>query len=158
MKLVKGNLWDSKDGIILVTCNSYIRKDGALVMGRGAALEMKNRYPQIDYRFGKMIKYYSKHLGYYGILILDPNATAAEYISTSPKMGVFQVKYHFKDLADLTLIRQSTYELMSTLELTHFPRTVSMNFPGIGYGGLKREDVIPIISMLPDEVTIYEKE
>jgi hypothetical protein len=158
MKLVKGNLWDSRDDLILVTCNSYIKKDGALVMGRGAALEMKTKFPKIDYRFGKMINYYSKHLGYYGVFILDPNAGPAEYVPSEQKLGIFQVKYHFKDKADLLLIKMSTRELVRDFYKYSFLHTVSMNFPGIGYGGISREDVLPIIEGLSDQVTIYEKE
>ena len=56
MRIVKGNLWDSKDSLILVTGNSYIRKDGTLVMGRGAALELKTMIPGIDKRLGQKIK------------------------------------------------------------------------------------------------------
>jgi hypothetical protein len=156
MKLIKGNLWDSKDDLILVTCNSYIRKDGALVMGRGAALEMKNKFNQIDYRFGKMVKYYYKHLGRYGLLWVDPNSNCAEYYPAEQLMGIFQVKYHFKDNADLDLIKYSVTCLRDILSSRYWK--VSMNFPGIGYGGLSREIVLPIISLLPDSVTIYEKE
>ncbi len=36
--------------------------------------------------------------------------------------------------------------------------TVALNFPGIGYGGLNRNEVLPIISILPDNVEIWEKE
>jgi hypothetical protein len=32
-----------------------------------------------------------------------------------------------------------------------------MNFPGIGYGRLKEEDVLPIIDeILPDNVVVYK--
>jgi hypothetical protein len=33
---------------------------------------------------------------------------------------------------------------------------IAMNFPGIGWGGLNRLEVLPIISSLPDNVEIWE--
>ncbi|MEK6860596.1 MAG: hypothetical protein AABY07_01375 [Nanoarchaeota archaeon] len=47
MILVKGNMWDElgKAELILVTANSNIKKNGALVMGAGAAKEARDRFP-----------------------------------------------------------------------------------------------------------------
>jgi hypothetical protein len=158
MKIVIGELFDSTDPIILVTTNSFIRKDGGLVMGRGAALQLKTLVPKIDYSFGKMIKYYSKHLGEYNVLLMNPYIDLGGYMSIFQHYGIFQVKYHYKDMADLELIKRSTDKL---IEIMHkFPYNglpISMNYPGIGFGQLFREEVYPIIKNLPDNVTIYER-
>lgn len=156
MKIVTGELFDSKDDILLVTTNSYLRKDGALVMGRGAALQLKTKFPEIDYYFGKMIKYYSKHLGEYNVLL--------KYVAKSdvelqfPMYGIFQVKYHFGDPADIELIKRSVNKLSHIVSKVHGNLNVSMNFPGIGFGQLEYEDVLPVVSELPDNVTLYLKE
>jgi hypothetical protein len=157
MKLVKGNLWDSKDEVILVSGNSYIRKDGALVMGRGAALELKEKFPGIDIELGKEIRLVCRSQGDYGFVLVDfPKDSKTTY-------GVFQVKNHYKDDANIQLISCSCDVLMDWIRFSweqggQLIYSISMNFPGIGYGGLKREWVLPIISKLPDNVTIYEKE
>lgn len=48
MKLVYGNLWNSDCEINAVTTNSFIRSDGSLVMGRGAALQASQRLPSFQ--------------------------------------------------------------------------------------------------------------
>jgi hypothetical protein len=160
MKIIKGNLWDSTDQIILVTANSYINAKGELVMGRGAALELKNKFPKIAYSFGKMIKYYSKHLGEYRVLLVDPLASYAEPNDIQGRYyGIFQVKYNFKAQADLDLIGRSVDKLNIISKSPFFSEhKISMNFPGIGFGGRTMEEVLPIISKLNDKVTLYIKD
>lgn len=157
MKIIKGNLWDSIDDLILVTGNMYITKDNKLVMGRGAALELKEKFPGIDYKFAKIIKYYGR--GEYNVIVVDPFANAAEKYTKNQLYGVFQVKFHFKSPANLELIERSCNKLISLLKhpLRNF-NAVSMNFPGIGYGQRTVEEVLPIVSKLPDNVTLYMKE
>lgn len=46
MKIAHEDLWKPvENAVYIVTTNSTIRKDGALVMGRGAALEATQSYP-----------------------------------------------------------------------------------------------------------------
>jgi hypothetical protein len=152
VKLIKDNLWNSKSDIILVTANSYIKTNGELAMGRGAALELKNKYPHIAYSFGKMIQYYSKHLGEYNVLIRGEEEVVSQLY------GIFQTKYHFKDNSDLGLVSRSVNKLHKLI--TTFPyldKIFSMNFPGIGFGGLSFEEVYPLVEVLPDNVSLYIK-
>jgi hypothetical protein len=151
MKIIKGDLWDNKAAITFVTGNSFLTKDGRLVMGRGAAKEALDKFPSIDSVFGQMIKYRQAHLGKYGILIDGVGKT----MEASRYLGIFQVKYHFKDKADLSLIKYSAEELYKIL--VWFP-SVAINFPGIGFGQRTMEEVLPIISFLPDNVTFYIKD
>jgi len=150
MKIVKENLWNSKDNIILVTCNSYINSRGELVMGRGAALELKNKFPYLAGIFGNIVKDFCGHLGKYGVKLYAMNSQRS--------YGIFQVKYHFRADADLGLIKFSTFRLWELLNHEeYYNKTVSMNFPGIGYGHLKYEDVLPILKYLDNRVTLYLK-
>jgi hypothetical protein len=80
--------------IYLVTTNSYIRKDGALVMGRGAARQAATMFPNLPFALGQHID----HLGEYNIGIITDKHTARH-------MGAFQVKFAFDDAADLQLSR-----------------------------------------------------
>lgn len=158
MKLVKGNLWDSKDDVILVTGNSYIRKDGGLVMGRGAAKELLDSYPYLQQNFGEQITNSCGSMGKYGLLFksIVYYLFVPERKKVVKTYGVFQVKYHFRADAELELIQYST-DMLTKCSLPG-DVTFSMNFPGIGWGRLKREDVLPILQKLPDCVTIYEYE
>lgn len=147
MKIVRGNLWDTKDKVIIVTTNSYINAKGRLVMGRGAALECATRHPEIPKLLGEQVDAVCGHLGKYG---------AVAYWMDDKLIGAFQVKYHFKWKADLDLIKYSTEKWCGIINDYHNGlSSVSMNFPGIGWGGLNEEDVLPIIEQLPDSVTIW---
>jgi hypothetical protein len=86
-------------------------------------------------------------LGEYGLLI-SPRWPDA-------KLGTFQVKRHYSQAASLELVRRSTAALCAWCA-DHPDAQVALNFPGIGNGRLHREDVLPIITQLPDQVTIWE--
>jgi hypothetical protein len=145
MNLKTGNLW-SQAGVLIVTGNSYLRKDGALVMGRGAALEAKTRYPGIDQRFGLQISNLCGSGGFYGLLFDKVTG-----------MGLFQVKRHFRDEATLELITNSARRLKLHAN-RNLNELFSLNFPGIGAGGLRRHKgtILSILSSLPDNVTVMQ--
>ena len=158
MKFKKGDMWESfpESDLFLVTGNSVVKKDGTLVMGRGIAKEAKERYPQFPLAAGQ---YLSRHQEYrknkpYGLLL--------NVYKMCPKLGVFQVKAHYKDKASIELIRYSTMLLSIYIKkYESMINTVNLNFPGIGYGGLDRKEVLPILEeFLSDsaqKVTIWEK-
>lgn len=153
MKLKTGNMWSAWDkaDLFLVTTNSTIRKDGALVMGRGIAWQAAKRFPRLPYALGAGIERRSmgdcQHVTY-GILVSQT--------WPSVKIGAFQVKYYWGDQARLNLIKFSTNELI-TWCAEHPTAQVHLNFPGIGNGGLTPEQVLPIISKLPNTVTVWRK-
>ncbi len=154
MKIIKGNLWDSEDPYILVTTNSTVRKDGGLVMGRGAAKELITLEPHLQFVFGKEVKRCGLD---YGILIYcPPLGSFSSSLYHKLGVGAFQVKHHFRDKAELELIKYSTVALNRLIEGGVLTKA-SMNFPGIGWGHLTYEEVLPIVSQLPDSVTLYMK-
>lgn len=146
MQIKVGNLFDSKDDYTLVTANSFVKRDGSLVMGRGAARQLATLHPSFPRIAGQYILEgsYPLHHGLpvYGVILIG-------------RYGLFQVKYHWTDDADLDLIKFSVDELGVLLNSGEI-KTVSMNFPGIGNGRLTEEMVLPIISVLPDTVTVYK--
>ena len=145
MILTKGDMLRSlsPEDVYLVTTNSYIRRDGALVMGRGAAKQLATRFPKLPYEFGKRIK----HLDEYNIGVLTD-------LNTKLNLGAFQVKYHFKDAADLALIERSVDELVSVAH-ERSERKFNVNFPGIGNGKLDYDQVLPLLERLPDNVYVW---
>jgi len=151
MKLMIGNLWDYTDkaDVLIFTGNSFIKRNGELVMGRGMALEVKKRYPFVPKLIGELIRSYPNPRKY-GLAIL-------ENLKLPFKIGSFQVKYHFRDPANMELIRYSTSLLREYAEKNQH-LTVFLNFPGIGYGRLKRleGEIKRIISELPDNVYIWK--
>ena len=85
-----------------------------------------------------------------------PYGIAIHPTQTDPILGIFQVKYHWSSRARTDLIRIATRELKKLAETTWAGKSIAMNFPGIGFGMLQRKDVLPIISLLPDNVTVWE--
>lgn len=141
-----GDMWSvfKKSDYFIFTANSYVRMDGNLVMGRGLAYQVQKRFPEVAIRLGMEIE----HLQKYALIFCRTD------IHDYPEIGAFQVKRHYMDDADLALIELSTQGLrVLANELPN--KQFDMNYPGIGYGRLKREEVAPIINTLPDNVHIW---
>ncbi len=152
-----GNMWSAYDDadLFVISTNAAIKRNGALVMGRGIARQARNRFPGLDTALGQQILSVCGNpsaslrpgQGQYG-LIVSPRWPEA-------RLGAFQVKQHYSQPASLELIRHSTAMLCAWC--TEQPTSmVAVNFPGIGNGRLRREDVLPIVAQLPDKVTIWE--
>jgi len=130
-------------GLKIVTTNSFLSKDKRLVMGRGAAWTLLTRVPDIDSIFGRMILDTCGHLGTYGLLMYG-------------KYGAAQVKYHFRNKANIDLIAFSMAFLADEAKTNRY--IYNINYPGIGSGGLSKEEVKPLLDNLPDNVYVWERE
>ena len=130
-------------GLKIVTTHSFVMKGRNLLMERGAALELRQMVPNIEFTFGEMIIETCGHLGAYGLLI------HREY-------GVAQIKYDFRDKADITII---TYSMaLLAVKAKSNGHIYNINYPGIGHGGLSKEEVKPLLDILPDNVHVWERE
>jgi hypothetical protein len=139
-----GNMFDHVGDydLFLVTTNSYIKKDGTLVMGRGAAKEAAKKWPHLPKALGDTIL----PLGTYGVRVTD------DHSSSPTRLGAFQVKRHWHDNANLDLIALSCIKLTEYGEIK-----IALNFPGIGNGGLDQEKVKPILDrILPSNIDIWQ--
>lgn len=138
-------------GIIAVTGNGYVTKDGRLVMGRGAALQACERIPGIDREAGAIVSKYSSvdwnHI-YHWIVV-------REQFLAQVGFAIFQVKYSWRDEASLGLIEESTTALLEYTRKNP-ELNIRMNFPGIGNGRRADafEEIKRILSVLPNTVTI----
>ena len=138
-----GNMWDDYDNVdyFLITTNSTIKNNGAVVMGRGIAKTVKDKWYGIDVTFGRKITETCGSGGFYGVLFDD-------------NIGFFQVKYHWGDQARLDLIESSTAALW-LLASAAPDKKFALNMPGIGNGGLAYSLVKPLVDELPDNVDIW---
>lgn len=150
MILEKGDMWSvfGQTDLFCITTNSYVRQDGQLTMGRGIALVAKQRIPHMAAAIGREIRRTCGARGIYGLLV---------YATPEQNIGLFQVKRHFKDKAELAIMRYSIQRLGVFVANTSAQR-VDLNFPGIGWGGLQQEDVFPLLTYLPDIVHVWEFE
>ncbi len=127
---------------LLFTANSYIRSDGALVMGRGAAKQVRDFYSVLPYQIARGFK----HMTEYNLRFVRVN----DHL----RIGAFQVKFHFKAEALPTLIENSARQL-AEFASENPDELIHMNFPGIGFGRVAIETVTPLIACLPDNVLVY---
>ena len=154
MRLIYGNMWASYTDyhLVLVTTNSYIKSNGRLVMGTGAAREALKRLPGIDKQIGSLILRRSGHLGKYGLIVPTGDM---------PEIGAFQVKYSPFKKAVLELIGLSAemlYGVVDRYSVLGYDIKVALNFLGIGFGQLTRAEVMPIIEELQDNVEVWQYE
>jgi len=151
-----GNMLDilkkEGDGLLLFTGNSVVN-DGRLVMGAGVAKEIRTICPSAPRVLGSQVMNLNAIGVQYGVLIYEHDAL---YINGT-RIGAFQTKIDWRNPSTLALIGYSTQSLLD--HLNHYPGTtrVDMNYPGIGLGGLRMEDVAPIISILPDIVHVWTR-
>ena len=141
---MKGNMMSmvSQYDWFCITTNAFIKRNGALVMGAGIAKQVRDSYPGIDVVIGRAVRHWADRDNVYG------------FIEAMEGLGLFQVKNFFKDNADLNLIKLSTSQ-MNVHARSNPGKSYALNFPGIGNGKLKYDDVKPIIDVLPENVHIW---
>lgn len=139
MILKQGDVLNSNAEILLFTSNSVKNSKGELIMGKGNALAFKKQFPFLPLVIGDLIK---EEL--YGFIEV-PNCG----------LGCFQTKIHWSNPSTVEIIKFSTEKLLIWMDDNKYTDTIAMPFPGIGNGGLRKEEVTPIISSLPDNVSIY---
>lgn len=138
-----GNMWDiyKEADYFIFTGNSYIKQNGALVMGRGMAKEVRDKFPGIDKLIGSKIRESCEQIEFYGLIVDE-------------KIGVFQVKYHYDEESLLTLI-QCSVSCLKQFAKKHLDKQIHMNYPGIGFGGLTKKEVAPLLKCLSNNVHIW---
>lgn len=153
MKLIHDKLyytvpWELPD-VFLFTGNPAVKRNGAIVMGRGAAREVRDFYPGIDQVFGKLIQ--EKPAAH----LLWATIGRDEPIPSEQHLGWFKVKDHWSHDARLDLIEDSAF-FLGELARRKKKYRFHMNFPGIGNGKLKYFDVLSVLQELPDNVRLYK--
>ena len=146
MILERGDMWSvyGNTSLFLITTNPIITKSDKLVMGRGIAKQMKEKFPGSDTEYASLVK-------------TDPSSNVMSMIYGpvfgGQMVGFFMVKYHWAEPARISIIMRSTAQL---IEIASIYDRVDLNFPGIGNGKLDREAVLSIIQHLPDNVHVWE--
>lgn len=143
MKEIIGNMWDIKSEYKCITTNGYIKSNGEAVMGRGVALQAKNKFPELPRILGKHIRENGNRPG---LLIYT-----GQYSIFS-----FPVKHHWKEKADLDLIIKSSQYMMDEADRFR-AESILLPKPGCGNGQLDWE-VIKILlkDILDDRFTIID--
>lgn len=160
MREAQGNIWDmvGEGDAIVITINGDLTKEGRLVMGAGIALEAKQRIKGIDRIWGDYVARKGLHVT--GLFPVHFNPRWDAY--------AFPTKYHWRDKADIDLIVESAKQLVeieakeqAVVERLRYSQpdkqwndvhpNIWLPRPGCGYGGLRWEDVKPLLDPILDD-------
>lgn len=148
MREINGDIWDyyDKGKWIVITTNGTIKNNGDAVMGRGIALQAKNRFPELPKELGELLEAEGNRL----------------FIYLKKRLFTLPVKHNWWEKADLTLIERGIYELGEIYD--DCPGMVSSDIclprVGCGNGKLNWEDVKPILEkyLKDDRFIVVNKE
>lgn len=133
-----GDLWTGAADAIVITTNGTVRRDGALVMGRGCALQAKRRFPGIEYKAGSMVEHYGNRALNLGLFL------------PRTRIWTMPVKHNWWETADIQLIAESARQLMEMAD-RFSADAIRMPRPGCGNGNLNWQDVEPVLADILDD-------
>ena len=148
MKESNEDIWETELDAICVTTNGIVTKNG-LVMGKGFALQVSERFPGIAKFFGKRVQ----QQGNVPHLYRNYPLIKESYIISLP------TKHHWRDPADIELIKSSIRLLVEIADRNLHLKRIGMTRPGCGYGGLDWNEVKAVIEpLLDDRFIVFNKE
>ena len=129
MQEVVGDLWSYLGkGIIAITTNGYVSRDGRAILGHGVARQAGKRFPGLARELGAAIGAAGNHV----------------HLLTRGLVS-FPVEDSPWSLPDPELIRRSARELRELADCLGWPLVVVPR-PGCGGGGLDWKDVAPLLA------------
>ena len=140
---INGDLWDflKVGAVICITTNGVV-KHGRNIMGRGVAKDARDQYPDLDLQIGTLITTYGNRC--FRVAMDDNQWT----------LVTFPTKHHWLDPADPKLIVTSAYQLVEMADKFGWAEVI-LPQPGTGNGGLKWENVEPLlIDILDNRFTV----
>lgn len=142
-----GNIWDQKCDALVITTNGSVKRDGNAVMGRGCALEAKEKFPYLPFILGERLEENNRAYAFsYNSLDMNGEGNANFYW-----LVTFPVKHHWREQADLELIDRSVRQLRCVTEAMFWQKVV-LPQPGCGNGGRDWEtEVRPILAKYLDD-------
>jgi hypothetical protein len=142
---VVGDLWERYDAgaWACITTNGDVNTRWQAIMGRGVALQAKQRLPALPRVLGQK-------------LLEQGNAV---YWFPEWRLFTFPTKHSWRDRnSDIQLIANSVLQLAAVLrglEVVGYDlREIVLPRPGCGAGGLRWADVQPFCAQLPDYVHV----
>jgi len=134
MKEQETNIWSwLGHGVIAITTNGSLTRDGRAIMGRGVARQAVEQFPDLPRQLGKLLQSGGNHV-----------------YQITPELVSFPVEETPWSLPAPELIRQSAVELRQLAD-QHGWNLVVVPRPGCGGGGMRWEEVRPILTELFDD-------
>lgn len=155
-----GNLLHAQTPDVYVIPTNACLVNEKLVMGAGFAKAILELQPDLARKFGEIIFPKEEFIARNGrryTLCEDYYLLTARY--TLPTFLALQTKRRWDEGSDLTLISEGLERLKDWLDgfrqgASRYP-LVYLPFPGVGLGGLKKEEVKPLLDVLPSNVTVW---
>lgn len=125
--------WHSDGWFVGITTNGVVKRNGECVMGRGVALDARDKFPGFAKELGTHIRQHGNVVGMF----------------PHHKIFTFPVKYRWNEPADLDLIEQSARDLHRILGiLRHYDADFryAMVRPGCGNGTLAWNEVRQVVA------------
>lgn len=129
-----GDIWEyGGTGVIAITTNGSLTRDGRAIFGRGVAKQASLRYPGLAEKLGSMLGEWGSHVFDLGNGIVT-----------------FPVEETAWSQPDLRIIARSAQELRLLADRSGWER-ILVPRPGCGGGGLAWQDVKPLLEPWFDE-------
>lgn len=141
MKIKYEYLWTlHREEWIAITTNGDVNRFGRAVMGRGVAIQARNKFPDIDKTLADCLNKYGNRV----------------FVMEDIRIITFPVKHHWQEKASLELIHDSCVQLNRVLDKLDLSR-LYLPKPGCGNGHLAWKDVEPVLDkVLDDRVIIVD--
>lgn len=148
MKEIKGDIFEQHYAdAICVTTNGIVKANGELTMGKGLALEFKERYPSLALTLGRAVEKYGN------IVLVNKGweMTSSNWDDTPGyHIVTFPTKNHWRDKASLSLIKRSAEQLVIATDRMGWKKVV-LSRPGCGLGGLQWPQVKAVLEPILDD-------
>ena len=122
---IKGNIWNTSCSVICIPTNGFLKKNDEIVMGRGVALQAKQKYNALPLILGNRIKEHG-------------NTPFYLKCSTLHDLCSFPTKHNWWEKADIELIKKS---VILAHEVIPEHLKVALPRPGCSNGKLDWKDV-----------------
>lgn len=146
MEELVGNIWRECIGFdaLCVTTNGVVKKNGDAVMGKGIALEAKERFPTLPTILGRKLASSGNNVHYLCHANVGAELNSVALIS-------FPTKHHWRERASLELIKRSAYQLVKLADKNGWEKII-LPRPGCGNGGLVwATEVRPVLEPVLDD-------
>lgn len=153
----QGDLWTLAEGqAICITTNPIIAysrsQQGEVVMGRGVALQAKERFPVLPIALAARIRAE-------GNVPIDLGTWVHNDKMVWFRILTLPTKWDWKDASDPSLIRMSLLRLVKLVDSQAIEKTVFLPRPGCGNGRLDWKAIRPYCAeLLDDQYVIVEHE
>lgn len=136
--------------LIVIPCNGILNSACALTMGAGAAAACAKfgPWPNLGLELGVSIVRAAHTVS------LGRNAYFYNFVrcEVHPNVAALQTKMDWKDKSELPIIELAIDEMLDQVGCVE---RVAVFYPGIGKGGLSREEVQGVVSKLPNNYDVW---